>query len=99
MINAAGIGCGVADAAGSALTDGGGDGEDGGKLASTAGLIAAEMWKVTIFDFGFGVLAAPFAVVLVFMAPAIAMVMSRAAGCVMMWLVLRRLIRSVWLLY
>lgn len=81
----AGIGCGVADAAGSDLTAGGGDGKDGGKLASTAGLIAAEMWKVTILDFVFGVLAAPFAVALVFMAPAIVMVVSRSGGCVMGW--------------
>lgn len=79
-----GIGCGVADAADSDLTDGG-DGEAGGNLASSAGLISAVILKVIIFDLDFGVLAAPVDDAVVFIAPAIAMVMLRMGGCAKVW--------------
>lgn len=79
-----GIGCGVADAAGSDLTDGGGDGEAGGNLASSAGLISAVILKVTIFDLDFGVLALPVDDAVVFIAPAIVLVKLG-------WMVVRRL--------
>lgn len=78
------IGCGVADAAGSDLTDGGGDGEAGGNLASSAGLISAVILKVTIFDLDFGVLAAPVDDAMLFIAPAIALM-------IMGWVVVRRM--------